>query len=93
MRKHYKLDISDKEIAFLAQRVEKEVIGVTGGIMDQMISSKLLFYINIKINITFRTINSVLVKLVMVLEVHLMGHLKIWEYLLTPLVVRSLIQE
>ena len=26
MRKHYKLDISDKEIAFLAQRVEKEFI-------------------------------------------------------------------
>ena len=54
---------------------------------------KLLFYTNIKINITFHIINSVQAKLVMVLEVHLMDLLKIWEYLLMPLVVRSLIQE
>ena len=36
---YYKLKIKNREIALLAQKVEKEYIGVTGGIMDQMVSS------------------------------------------------------
>ena len=36
---YYKLKIKNREIALLAQKVEKEYVGVTGGIMDQMVSS------------------------------------------------------
>ena len=35
----FKLNISDKHIAILAQKVERQYIGVSGGIMDQMVSS------------------------------------------------------
>ena len=35
----FKTQISDKHIAILAQKVERDYIGVSGGIMDQMVSS------------------------------------------------------
>ena len=35
----FKLNYDDKHIAILAQKVERNYIGVSGGIMDQMISS------------------------------------------------------
>ena len=36
---YYKLNIKNDEIAILAQKVEREFIGVTCGIMDQMVTS------------------------------------------------------
>jgi len=36
---YYDLKIDNKNIALIAQKVENEYIGVTGGIMDQMVSS------------------------------------------------------
>ena len=39
IRNYYDLIITDKEIALLAQKVEKQYIGVKCGIMDQMVSS------------------------------------------------------
>ena len=39
LNNYYKLNIGDKNLALLAQKVERNYIGVRGGIMDQMISS------------------------------------------------------
>ena len=39
LNEFYKTQISDKHIAILAQKVERDYIGVSGGIMDQMVSS------------------------------------------------------
>tara|TARA_Y100000590_G_scaffold289871_1_gene326266 strand:+ start:833 stop:1900 length:1068 start_codon:yes stop_codon:yes gene_type:complete len=39
LNKFFKSHISDKHIAILAQKVERDYIGVSGGIMDQMVSS------------------------------------------------------
>jgi len=39
LKKFYKLSISNKSLALLAQKIERGYIGVKGGIMDQMISS------------------------------------------------------
>jgi len=39
LNEFFKTQISDKHIAILAQKVERDYIGVSGGIMDQMVSS------------------------------------------------------
>ena len=39
LNEFFKSHISNKHIAILAQKVEREYIGVSGGIMDQMVSS------------------------------------------------------
>ena len=39
LNEFFKSEISDKHIAILAQKVERDYIGVSGGIMDQMVSS------------------------------------------------------
>ena len=39
LNQYYQLNINNKNIALLAQKVEREYIGVKGGIMDQMVSS------------------------------------------------------
>ena len=39
LNEFFKSQISDKHIAILAQKVERDYIGVSGGIMDQMVSS------------------------------------------------------
>ena len=39
LNEFYKTQISDKHIAILAQKVERDYIGVSGGIIDQMVSS------------------------------------------------------
>ena len=36
---YFKTEFSEKHIAILAQKVERYYIGVSGGIMDQMVSS------------------------------------------------------